>query len=128
MLKQRARITWALKGDRNSKFYHQCVQRRRCSNLIRRIYWNNTWASSPVSLKEAFHNYFSGQFNGDKSPIIFKLGSLQLNKLDEGVAENLERVITETEVEHVLKLMAPDKAPGPDGFNMGCIKIMWKIL
>lgn len=30
MLRQKARVNWAFQGDRKSKFYHQCINRRNC--------------------------------------------------------------------------------------------------
>lgn len=31
MFKQKARVLWLMKGDRNAKFFHQAIQRRRSS-------------------------------------------------------------------------------------------------
>lgn len=42
MLKQKTRVNWALKSDKNTSYYHQSIQRRRCRNLDWKIYWNNT--------------------------------------------------------------------------------------
>lgn len=40
----------------------------------------------------------------------------------------LDRAITLEEVEYALKISGPDKAPWPDGFNMGCVKKLWRSL
>lgn len=81
MLKQRARVAWSLKGDRNTRFYHQYIQRRRCINLFRKVYWHNTWISSPSLLRNAFFDHFSDIFDKERSYIAFRLGSLHLNRL-----------------------------------------------
>lgn len=81
MIRQKARVNWALQGEKNSKFYHQCITRRHCRNLIRKIYWENVWYSSATKLKEVFFKFFSKLFDGSKAFITFKLGSLSCSKI-----------------------------------------------
>ncbi|KAK1398769.1 hypothetical protein POM88_008632 [Heracleum sosnowskyi] len=45
MLRQKARVSWQINGDRNTKFYHQCIQKRNRRNLIRKIFWRHSWVS-----------------------------------------------------------------------------------
>jgi hypothetical protein len=40
----------------------------------------------------------------------------------------LERPFTESEVEAALFQMAPNKAPGVDGFNVGFFQIYWQLV
>ncbi|KAK1389926.1 hypothetical protein POM88_018104 [Heracleum sosnowskyi] len=128
MLRQKARVNWQVKGDRNTKFFHQSIQKRRCRNLIRKIFWKQAWISSPTALKEAFFEYFSALFDGSREFIMFKLGSFQLGKITHQESQWLDREIKMEEVEGVLKHMSLEKAPGPDGFNLGSINQLWDSL
>lgn len=49
---------------------------------------------------------------------------MHLKRLQDREAAWLERDLSLEEVEYVLKLSSSDKAPGPDGFSMGCIKML----
>ncbi|KAF5442537.1 hypothetical protein F2P56_035184 [Juglans regia] len=48
--------------------------------------------------------------------------------LDPQVAERLERPFEEVEIRSVIKGMAGDKAPGPDGFSMAFFQTCWDVL
>lgn len=41
---------------------------------------------------------------------------------------NLNRLVTEEEIEEVIKEMRNGKAPGPDGFNVDFFKTCWRIV
>ena len=45
------------------------------------------------------------------------LGKYNLPKLNQEEIENLNRPITSTEMETVIKTLATNKSPGPDGFT-----------
>ncbi|KAK1361779.1 hypothetical protein POM88_046253 [Heracleum sosnowskyi] len=128
MLRQQARVSWQINGDENSKFFHQCIQKHKSMNLIRKIFWKQNWISSPDKLKKAFLEQFSSLFDGTRACILFKLGSIHLSKLSDQESNWLNISISLEEAEFVFKLMAADKAPGPDGFNVGCLKSMWSSL
>lgn len=42
LLKQKSRLIWSLKGDRNTSFFHQVVQRRNNRNKICKIFWEDS--------------------------------------------------------------------------------------
>ncbi|KAK1359963.1 hypothetical protein POM88_044437 [Heracleum sosnowskyi] len=91
MLRQQARITWQVHGDKNSKFYQQAVMSRRNKNLINKIFWEGNWISSPSQLKEAFFKHFSDFFGKEKSWVLLKLNDLEVPKLLEVEARGLDR-------------------------------------
>ncbi|XP_071704573.1 uncharacterized protein [Rutidosis leptorrhynchoides] len=48
MLKQKARIKWAIDGDENSRLFHSSIKRRNNSSNIRGLYINGEWQENPV--------------------------------------------------------------------------------
>lgn len=111
-------------GDKNSKYYHQTIRRRRGRNQIRKIFWENRWISTAAQLKDAFFNHFSCFFGKEKSFTLLKLKNLVLKKLSAADSERLDKEIGLEELEFALNKLPCDKAPGPDGLNVGFIKII----
>ncbi|XP_071709115.1 uncharacterized protein [Rutidosis leptorrhynchoides] len=56
MLKQKARIRWAVEGDENSKFFHSCIKQRNLKNNIRGLHINGVWQEGPEEIKEEAFN------------------------------------------------------------------------
>ncbi|KAK1373726.1 hypothetical protein POM88_029919 [Heracleum sosnowskyi] len=125
MLRQKARLKWDLQGDRNNKFFHQSIKMRVHKNSISRILHNGEWLSKPGEIKGTFYNHFSSFFNPQKQRRMLCLGDLVKQKLSHEDMEWLDRSFTLKEVEWALGQMPNEKAPGPDGFNVGCIKNFW---
>ncbi|KAK1360352.1 hypothetical protein POM88_044826 [Heracleum sosnowskyi] len=128
MLRQKSRLNWQKNGDRNSKFFHQVIQKRRKRNAINNLVWCNKRISNPNALKEAFYQHFKDFFEEKESLSLFKLGNLVDRLISEREQEWLEREISMEDIEFALSLSANEKAPGPDGFNMGCIRFLWQHL
>lgn len=59
--KQRAKLNWIQKGDKNSKYFHTCASQRHKKNWINQIRdgRNRLWTEKE-DIKEAFHDYFKG--------------------------------------------------------------------
>lgn len=47
MLKQHARVLWLKEGDRNSKFFHQAIQKRRSKNAMKQLRCNGRTTHDP---------------------------------------------------------------------------------
>lgn len=127
MLRQKSRQLLIQKGDDNTKFFHRAIQKRRSSNNIIKLLWNKNWIDDPGQIKEAFYEYYSDFFR-DKHLELLSLGSMHLNKLSEHGRLNLIEDFSINEIEAALNSLAEDKAPGPDGFNIKCIKFFWPVL
>ncbi|KAL8115095.1 hypothetical protein AgCh_021790 [Apium graveolens] len=121
-----SRLKWLAFGDRNSKFYHQ-VQKRRSKNLIPKVFWRNRWHSNPTQLKKAFFDHFKEAYKRKSSAIDLRLGELSVCRLNIIRSDWLERYFSLEEIEWSLMNLALDKAPGPDGFNVGAIKSLGKL-
>ncbi|XP_059436088.1 uncharacterized protein LOC132169016 [Corylus avellana] len=125
--RQRAKIDWLKFGDKNTKIFHACANQRRRSNHIKSIidengvFWEN-------DVGGAFVNYFSTLFNSEGvEHIVDGLEGLE-GRITAAMNEDLSKPFTEDEVRTALFQMAPQKAPGPDGFHAGFFQKNWDIV
>ncbi|WOH08313.1 hypothetical protein DCAR_0727751 [Daucus carota subsp. sativus] len=126
MWQQKARINWQLKGDRNTKYFHNIMKYKWSKNKIRGVHnSSDVWITEPKELQEEFYAYFKDFFKEKRRSDIFKIGNLLSKRLDEAEAERLVQMVTMEELELALSQSPSNKAPGPDGFDAGSLKKMW---
>ena len=123
---QRAKKYWAIMGDRNTKFFHHAVLKRRRKNQIVSIKdKNNITHFNPEKIAHTFVDYFKDIFG--------------TNKTDQGrpylgtTTTTDERDYTysipdKEEILNTLKDMQLNASPGPDGFNGLFLKKCWHII
>ena len=124
MLRQKSRLKWLRLGDGNTKFYHQTIQRRISKNRISKIYWGNKWVADPEGIQKVFFLHFSKFFQNNGSTLL-DIGELVLPRLSVEDSKLLSEHISEKEIENALAKLQDDKAPGPDGYNIRSLKILW---
>ncbi|CAL5380958.1 unnamed protein product [Camellia sinensis] len=123
---QKSRLNWALKGDKNTKFFHVMAKSRQCRNMLDCIQVNGRDVMLPNELKLEVVRHFRCLFHESwkHRP---KLGGV-LKSINTDSAADLEVVFTESEVWAAIKNCDGNKAPGPDGFNVYCFQKCWSIL
>jgi hypothetical protein len=126
-LRQRAKTDWLKQGDRNSKFFHACINQRRRANGIHSIADElGRVFSNPKGVENAFLSYFQGLFSSSNPSNIE--GSL--DHLDSCITLDMNReltmMVTKEEVYGALMQMAPLKSSGLDGFLASFYQNNWE--
>ncbi|XP_057426415.1 uncharacterized protein LOC130719827 [Lotus japonicus] len=62
VLWQKSRCRWVKDGDRNSKYFHAVINKRRCSNFISGIRIGDKWVEEPSRVKDGVREFFSDRF------------------------------------------------------------------
>ncbi|XP_071695313.1 uncharacterized protein [Rutidosis leptorrhynchoides] len=126
MMKQKARVKWALEGYENSKYFHNFVNRRANKNHIRGLPVNGNWNCSPQTIKEEMHNFFLKVFKDDDH----EQGHFEFNisRISENDNLMLEGKFSEEEIWKAIKSCGSSKVSGPDGFNLKFYKKFWWLL
>lgn len=98
-------------GDRNTSYFHSCTLNRRRKNKIH-------------SLTDHFENISVDSESGDSAPIT----ALFFPSIspEENIA--LTAIPSGLEILKVVRSMAGDKSPGPDGFNLKIFQHQWPII
>lgn len=124
-LRQRSRVKWDLEGDCNTRFFHRVIQQRRRSNQIYRMRWKEKVAEEPSDIKNLVLKGFKNHFCRKEGNSPFKLSGLNWTSVSKYEVDLMIRHFTKEEIWLALQETDSRKAPGPDGFNAGWIKMMW---
>lgn len=125
--RDKSRIQWSEEGDRNTSYYHRIAKIRRRRNTFNSLKINSVWVDDKLQIKNGILDHFSSRFKlSDTSNT--SVGDLDLKTLSSEDAASLERPILEEEVVSSLKLLGQNKAPGPDGFQVGIILKCWSFM
>jgi hypothetical protein len=118
--RQRSRVNWLQQGDKNTKFYHACANKRQSLNKINSIRDESgrLWESQG-NVGEAYVDYFSNLFSTGGVGDVDKCLEVIDVRVIEAMNEVLLKPFVEEEVWTTLFQMAPLKALGSDGLNAG---------
>ncbi|KAK1374201.1 hypothetical protein POM88_030394 [Heracleum sosnowskyi] len=85
-----------------------------------------SWNIEGIKILNSFTNQSS---KGDaETHVLFRAGNIGGNKLNPESRQWLDKEISLDEIHFALKDSSNEKAPGPDGINMGCLKFLWEHL
>ncbi|KAL8556294.1 hypothetical protein ACS0TY_003931 [Phlomoides rotata] len=128
LLSQKAKARWLKKGDVNSSYYHNWINKGRKFNSIEGLVIEGRWTESVEGIKTGIQKHFERHFN---LPIT-RRPKLPHGLFDKVVDECSNQVLTakftEEEVKAAIWECDSDKSPGPDGFSLGFIKECWNEL
>ncbi|XP_020573714.1 uncharacterized protein LOC110020084 [Phalaenopsis equestris] len=117
LLQQKARETHFTQGDRNTKYFHDCIKQRRANNIVMRIKNNEGhWITEMRKLGENVVSHFAKLFEfhettDDIDVSLFEDVRHHMVHMDLCVIPTIEEIYS------TLLEINYNKAPGPDGFT-----------
>ncbi|CAL5358449.1 unnamed protein product [Camellia sinensis] len=124
---QKSRLNWAIKGDRNTKFFHIMACSRKNRNALCPIVINGSAVENPQDVRAEVKNHFLNHFSDSWPNRPGLLGPFNTIGEDQS-SEFLESVFSESEVKAAIRNCGGNKAPGPDGFNFNMFQKCWDII
>ncbi|KAF7841604.1 putative RNA-directed DNA polymerase [Senna tora] len=130
---QKARQLWLVEGDRNTKYFHSIVKKRRLINHFTRIRrMDGEWTNDYQEMEMLAVQYFNDVYTHDNRPARVEidqlLHSLEVPSITDQERLHLEAPLTDAETENALFLMKPDKAPGLDGLPAMFFQRFWPVV
>lgn len=122
--KQRYKKVWALKGDRNTNFFHHSILKRaRQNNITYLLNIDGSSSTTPEQIESTFNSYFADIFQARPHPT----EQVAYNTEDNAGADDHEGDFTDSilemqELHNILKVMRSNVASGPDGLNTAIYK------
>ncbi|KAL0304188.1 UNVERIFIED_CONTAM: putative ribonuclease H protein [Sesamum radiatum] len=126
--RQKATCRWMLEGERNTRFFHSMVRKKRSRTAINSVFHEGQLLTNEQLIKESGVDYFRSLLTTESTRTA---PSLLLNiprviSVSEGEAL-YENTNTE-EVRRVIFGLSSDSTPGPDGFGAMFFQKCWEII
>ncbi|KAF3786522.1 Transposon TX1 uncharacterized protein [Nymphaea thermarum] len=126
--RQRARVKWMAKGDRNTAFYQAIVKGRRTKNSLCALEHEGTRINDVNHIRSICEDFFCDLLGSQEG------SSCCLTKKDDGSRlldeDNATLLLPATldEVKRVVFSMDGNSAPGPDGFPASFYQQHWSVI
>ena len=127
----KSRKLWLQAGDQNISFFHKQSEARKNFNPIKEIRHMGHSSRNFEDIKHATFSFYKDLFSEDirdaPDPSSYPLSEVPtlVSEMDNTM---LTSPISSLEIRKVLSQMAPDKAPGPDGFPGNFYLACWEII
>jgi len=122
---------WLQAGDQNTSYFHKQTEACKNFNAIKEIRYLGQPSRNFEDIKHAAFSFYKDLFSKDimdaPDPSIYPLSEVS-TLVTEDDNTLLTSPITSNEIRRVLSQMAPDKAPGPDGFPANFYITCWEII
>uniref|UniRef100_C6JRM0 Uncharacterized protein n=1 Tax=Sorghum bicolor TaxID=4558 RepID=C6JRM0_SORBI len=129
MAKQRSRITWLREGDRKTEFFQAKAKPRSKTNRIKLLMdVDGHVFTDQEDLERLTGDFYQRLFSAQDELLPDLVCKHVPRKVTPVMCELLGAPFSEQEVEEALFCMAPNKAPGVDGFNAGFFQTHWDLI
>lgn len=127
---QHSRVSWAMFGDKNYKFFHAAaITRKRRNSVCTLKLEEDKWISDEKEIMRAFITHFKGIYTASPRPSVYESVPPQILAIipviPEAIRPLLDELPLELEIKHALFSLGPYKAVGPDGFHAKLIQDQW---
>ena len=133
MWAQKARSTWIIQGDKNTKFFQSLVKQRRARNMILQIrIADGSILEELGDIEYYILEHFKNQYRETNTKLVQdlmkELESLEIPKLDSAQRIDLDRLVSNEEIEMAVFQLGSQKSPGPDGIPAFFYQELWSIV
>nr|GEX26919.1 RNA-directed DNA polymerase, eukaryota, reverse transcriptase zinc-binding domain protein [Tanacetum cinerariifolium] len=114
-------------GDKNSKFFHGIINKKRSQLSIRGVFVDGDWNTDPEMVKDVFKDQFETRF---KQPAHgrLKLNISFSNRLSTDQVADMDRSVSQDEIRVAVWNYGENKSPGPDGYTFEFLGRYWRFI
>ncbi|KAL0300009.1 UNVERIFIED_CONTAM: hypothetical protein Scaly_3063100 [Sesamum calycinum] len=126
--RQKSNCKWLEDGERNTKYFHSLVKKKRLKSTIHRIFEENQKISDPDQIKDSAARYFENLLSGishrnDTPDFPFQFSKLSLDAL-----HSISNIPTQEEIMDIVFSIDKDSVAGPDGFSSVFFQKCWDFI
>ena len=127
--KDRARVKWLTKGDRNSSFFHAYARIKSSSSHINCILDGNNLLTDPLAIENHIVNFYQTLFGSSFTPSsIDEVCEVIQPMVTDSENDLLSALPTDEEIKEAVFSLSASSAPGPDGFPGFFYHHCWDIV
>ncbi|KAL0356484.1 UNVERIFIED_CONTAM: Transposon TX1 uncharacterized protein [Sesamum radiatum] len=125
--KQKAACRWLEEGEKNTKYFHSLVKKKKRKSRIYEIQHNGETLTEPEEIKASVVEHFEQAFSNDGNVILQNIHWVPSVLTQEDV-QQLQENPTRENVKAVVFDMCADSTAGPDGFSAHFFQNCWDII
>ncbi|KAL0420356.1 UNVERIFIED_CONTAM: hypothetical protein Slati_3058500 [Sesamum latifolium] len=126
--KQKSSCKWLEADERNTKFFHSLMKKKRIRSTIHRIIEGNQEVTNSDQIRDSAARYFENLLSGnpnrhDRSNFPFQFSQLLLE-----AAHNICNIPEMEEIKNIVFSIDKDSVAGPDGFSSAFYQACWDFI
>ncbi|KAL0386457.1 UNVERIFIED_CONTAM: LINE-1 reverse transcriptase [Sesamum latifolium] len=126
--KQKSNCKWLEAGERNTKYFHSLVKKKRVKSTIHRIMEGNQEITSPDRIRDSAASYFENLLSGQVTQSSATDFPFQFPKIPEAIGNNLCLIPTEEDIKETVFSIDKESVAGPDGFSSAFYQACWEFI
>ncbi|XP_042939487.1 uncharacterized protein LOC122274516 [Carya illinoinensis] len=127
-LAQCAKVRWWNHGDKNSRYFHAILNKRKQARIMEMSLTNGTTLKTPQEIHDGVVKYFMDFLVQYTSVVLPDLGDLVSNVISDEDNLRLCSLPTEEEVKQAVFSIPIECSPSLDGFGSGFYRACWDIV
>ncbi|XP_041009467.1 uncharacterized protein LOC121253532 [Juglans microcarpa x Juglans regia] len=124
-LAQCAKVRWWGHGDKNSRYFHAILNKRKQERIGEMSLPNGSTLKSPLETHDGAVQYFMDFLGQSTCVVLLDLSDLVANVISEDDNSRLCSLPTEEEVKQAVFNIPIESSLGPDGFGSGFYRACW---
>lgn len=125
----KSRVQWLHSGDKNTRYFHERTKQRRSFNRITALQDDDgNIRTYDEEIQGIIHAYFEQLYTSCGAQQVDSVLQHIHPKVTPEINSELIATVSEEEIFQAVSSMNVDKAPGPDGFNVGFYKFHWPYI
>ncbi|KAL0450913.1 UNVERIFIED_CONTAM: hypothetical protein Slati_1647700 [Sesamum latifolium] len=126
--RQKATCRWVLEGERNTRFFHSMVRKKRSRTAINSVFHEGQLLTNEQLIKESGVDYFRSLLTTESTRTAPSLLQNIPRVISMSEGEALYESTNTDEVRRVIFGLSSDSTPGPDGFGAMFFQKCWEII
>ncbi|KAL0290874.1 UNVERIFIED_CONTAM: hypothetical protein Sradi_7040400 [Sesamum radiatum] len=126
--RQKSNCKWLEAGERNSKYFHSLVKKKRMKSTIHRIMEGSQEITHPDRIRDSAASYFENLLSGQRAQPSTTDFPFQFSKISEAIGNNLCSIPSEEDIKETVFSIDKDSVAGPDGFSSPFYQACWDFI